>query len=230
MLRIFKRASRLEHCAATYLRNVTMIRRSGRCCCNIRSVRFAARSDPPCCRFSSAHQRMLRYTAIASSYVFLCSLRTSQAVACSHARSSAQPVRQNARRLVRTESRTLRGCVTPLRCCRILVFARPDNIPGTVTHFGVNKSSNTQKAVWVMTPCSLVNIYQCFGSIYFFLLRGKIQIIGFSAMLINFYLTALRHISKTVIFIVTAARTSNVIFCNTSLPSIISSIHNLSTF
>ena len=58
--------------------NVPAIRRSGWCCCNIRSVRFAAPADPPCCRFSSAHQRMLRYAARASSDVFLCSLRSSR--------------------------------------------------------------------------------------------------------------------------------------------------------
>ena len=49
-----KAAFRLEHSAATYQRNVKGIRRSGRCYCNVRSVRFAARADPPCCSF---HER-----------------------------------------------------------------------------------------------------------------------------------------------------------------------------
>ena len=65
--------SRLEHSAATLQRNAITIRRCGRCCCNILPVLFAAPTDPPCCRFSSAYQRMLRYTARASSDVFLCS-------------------------------------------------------------------------------------------------------------------------------------------------------------
>ena len=68
-----KGVSRLEHSAATLQRNAITIRRCGRCCCNILPVLFAAPTDPPCCRFSSAYQRMLRYTARASSDVFLCS-------------------------------------------------------------------------------------------------------------------------------------------------------------
>ena len=52
--------------------------KSARCCCNIRPFRFAARADRPCCRFSSARQRMWRYTTRASSDVFLCFLRSSQ--------------------------------------------------------------------------------------------------------------------------------------------------------
>jgi len=39
-------------------RNVTGIRRSEGCCCNLRSVRFAVRADLPCCRFSGALRRM----------------------------------------------------------------------------------------------------------------------------------------------------------------------------
>jgi hypothetical protein len=57
---------------------VTSIRRSGRCCCNIRPVRFAARPDSPCCRLPSAHQSMLRYAVQASSHLFLWSLPASR--------------------------------------------------------------------------------------------------------------------------------------------------------
>jgi hypothetical protein len=54
------------------------VMQKGQCCCNFRPVWFAARADPPCCQFSSAHQRMLRYTATASLDLVLCSLRNSQ--------------------------------------------------------------------------------------------------------------------------------------------------------
>ena len=43
---------------------------------NIRIVRFAARADPPCCRFSSTHQKMLHYGARESSDVFLCTVQS----------------------------------------------------------------------------------------------------------------------------------------------------------
>ena len=56
-----------------FCRNVIANRRSGRCRFN--ALRFAAPADPPCCRFSSAHYRMFRYAARASSDVFLCSSR-----------------------------------------------------------------------------------------------------------------------------------------------------------
>ena len=59
-------------------RNVTAIRRCARCCCNILPILFAARADPTCCRFSSAHQKMLRHTASARSDVLLYSLLKSQ--------------------------------------------------------------------------------------------------------------------------------------------------------
>ena len=48
---------------------VAAIRRSGRCYSHVRCVLFAAPADPPCCRFFSAHHRMLRYAARASSDV-----------------------------------------------------------------------------------------------------------------------------------------------------------------
>jgi len=61
-----------------FCRNVTGIRRSEGCCCSIRSVRFAARADLPCYRFSGAHRRMLLYTARSRSDVYLCSLWSSR--------------------------------------------------------------------------------------------------------------------------------------------------------
>ena len=45
---------------------------------NIRSVRFAARVDPPCCQFASAHHETLRSFARAGSDMFLSSLRCSR--------------------------------------------------------------------------------------------------------------------------------------------------------
>jgi len=47
------------------------------CCCKHRSVWFATRADPSCCRFSSAHRRMLGYAARASLDVFLCAVQSS---------------------------------------------------------------------------------------------------------------------------------------------------------
>ena len=52
---------------------VTAIRRSGRC--YIVPVLFAARTDPPCCPFSSAHQRrkFVRVSVLAASWQSLAS-------------------------------------------------------------------------------------------------------------------------------------------------------------
>ena len=100
-------ASERVHTSAL-CRTVTAIRRCARCCCNVLPVLFA---DPPCCRFFSAHQSMLRHSATANS-------QPADSCMCPHQEQSSQLVRMRA---VLSEPKPLSEQIhARLRCSRVL--------------------------------------------------------------------------------------------------------------
>ena len=103
-----------------------MIRKSGQCCCDIRSVRFPAPADPPCSGFFIARRSMLRHATGESSDVFLC-WPTSSCRVADRRRTSDQK-----RRI--TGYVALLGCGRMLKCGQCCLQQVATGISHTVTY------------------------------------------------------------------------------------------------